>query len=267
MSARTISFGIQKGGCGKSTTTGVLAYLMSQDGYKVLSIDMDSQGNLTELLSNQPSNEFVERSVLEAMQYHNARKYIVSVGENLDLLPANNFLATFPRWIYTFNTYKERKMPYIGKSFNILDHLLDQVRDDYDFILIDTPPALSEQTTNALCASDDVVVMYECSKWSYSAIPNFLDSVEQAMVVGNRDTQIVGVLRTLTDARRSDAKVFNELIAEDYPDDVFNTVIKRLAAVGRISLYGFEGNTELQTALPQYESFYKELLDRVSNRK
>lgn len=60
--------GIQKGGCGKSTTTGILAYLLSQDGYKVLAVDMDSQGNLTELLSKRPANEFVEKSVLEAMQ-------------------------------------------------------------------------------------------------------------------------------------------------------------------------------------------------------
>ena len=54
--AITITMGIQKGGCGKSTTAGILSYLLSRDGYKVLAIDLDSQGNLTELLSNQPSN-------------------------------------------------------------------------------------------------------------------------------------------------------------------------------------------------------------------
>lgn len=60
--------GIQKGGCGKSITTGILAYLLKEDGYRVLAIDMDSQGNLTELLSERPSNEFAGKSVLEAMQ-------------------------------------------------------------------------------------------------------------------------------------------------------------------------------------------------------
>lgn len=99
--AITITMGIQKGGCGKSTTTGILSYLLNQNGYKVLAIDMDSQGNLTELLSEKPSNEFIEKSVLEAMQQGDVKEYIVSIGENLDLLPANNFLATFPRWIYT----------------------------------------------------------------------------------------------------------------------------------------------------------------------
>src|SRR3954453_9310223 len=97
--------GIQKGGCGKSTTTGVLAYLLRENGYRVLVVDMDSQGNLTELLSEQPSNEFIGRSVLEAMQYNDVECYITPITENLDLLPATNFLATLPRWIYTGKTY------------------------------------------------------------------------------------------------------------------------------------------------------------------
>jgi chromosome partitioning protein len=72
--AITITMGIQKGGCGKSTTTGILSYLLNQDGYKVLAIDMDSQGNLTELLSEKPSNEFIGKSVLESMQQDDVKE-------------------------------------------------------------------------------------------------------------------------------------------------------------------------------------------------
>ena len=88
------------------TRQGYCKILLSEDGYRVLAIDMDSQGNLTELLSDQPSNEFVEKSVLEAIQQNNIKQYIVPISENLDLLPANNFLATLPRWIYTGKTYQ-----------------------------------------------------------------------------------------------------------------------------------------------------------------
>src|SRR5690606_28780554 len=95
--ANTITMGIQKGGCGKSTTTGILAHLLSRDGYKVLAVDMDSQGNLTELLAEKPSNDFLGKSVLEAMQHYDVKEYIYPINEKLDLLPANNFLATFPR--------------------------------------------------------------------------------------------------------------------------------------------------------------------------
>ena len=98
--------------CGKSTTTGILAHLMNNDGYRVLAIDMDSQGNLTELLSGESSNEFIGKSVLEAMQQNNVKEFLYSVNENLDLLPANNFLLTFARWIYTGKTYTGDIIPF-----------------------------------------------------------------------------------------------------------------------------------------------------------
>ncbi|WP_042351246.1 ParA family protein [Bacillus massiliigorillae] len=263
MPCKVITFGIQKGGCGKSTTTGITAHLLREDGYRVLAIDMDSQGNLTELLSEQPSNEFMGNSILEALQTNRIQDYIVPVAENLDLLPANNFLATFPRWIYTGKTYTGENLPFKGNPSLILDQILEPIRDQYDFIVIDTPPSLSEQTTNALCASDYVVVMFECSNWCYSAIPNFMDSVEGARSFGHRDTQVIGILRTLNDVRRSDAKAFNEMIQEDYPEDVFETIITRKAPTGRLSVYGFNENPEIKQALEQYTSFYKELIQRV----
>lgn len=264
--AITITMGIQKGGCGKSTTTGILTHLLSRNGYRVLAVDMDSQGNLTELLSEQPSNECMGKSVLEAMQEDNVEGYILNITDHLDLLPANNFLATFPRWLYTGKTYKGDTIPFSGNPSSVLDHALESVRDRYDFIVIDTPPSLSEQTTNALCASEYVVVLFECSNWCYSAIPNFMDSIHGANEFGKRNTQAIGLLRTMNDVRRSDAKAFNELIAEDYPDLVFDTVITRKAPVGRLSLYGFNQNAELRQALGQYEGFYKELISRVEGK-
>ncbi len=261
--AVTITMGIQKGGCGKSTTTGILSYLLKEDGYRVLTIDMDSQGNLTELLSEQPSNEFIGKSVLEALQQKDIKRYIVPISKNLDLLPANNFLATLPRWIYTGKTYSGETIHFSGNPSLILDSVLGQVRDKYDFIVIDTPPALSEQTTNALCASEYVVVLFESSNWCYSAIPNFMDSVISASEFGKRNTKVIGILRTLSDVRRSDSKAFNEMIEEDYPDEVFETIITRKAPTGRLSLYGFNENSELKQALEQYKNFYKELIKRV----
>ncbi|WP_071392727.1 ParA family protein [Bacillus tuaregi] len=261
--AITITMGIQKGGCGKSTTTGILSYLLQEDGYRVLAIDMDSQGNLTELLSRRASNEFVDKSILEALQQNNIKRYIVPISENLNLLPANNFLATFSRWLYTKQTYKGQIAQFNSNPSLILDTILDQIRDDYDFIVIDTPPALSEETMNSLCASEYVVVLFESSNWCYSAIHNFMDSVISANNFGRRNTKVIGILRTLNDMRRNDAKAFNEIIEEDYPEDVFKTIITRKAPIGRLSLYGFKDNPELKQALETYRSFYKELMERV----
>ncbi|WCK57774.1 ParA family protein (plasmid) [Aneurinibacillus sp. Ricciae_BoGa-3] len=266
---KVITLGLQKGGVSKSTTTGILAYLLANDGKRVLVVDMDSQGNVTELLTDVTANEFIGRSIYEAVIYKDAEKYIHKVSDNLDLIPANNFLALYSRWIYTSKMIvlgeevREEIMPYKGKAEEQLDILLDQVRDKYDYILIDTPPSLSEQTSSALVASDYIIVLYECSKFCYSAIPNFMESLEIAKEVSSHDVEVVGILRTLNDKRRSDSKVFNDAIAEDYPDLVFKTIITRKASTGRLPFYGLSDNPELNDALSQFKEFYQELVERI----
>lgn len=212
------------------------------------------------------SLSLIGKSVLEALQQADVKKHVQPISEKWNLLPANNFLATFACWIYTGKIYQGDHVPFNGNPSLILDELLNQVRDDYDFIIIDTPPSLSEQTTNALCASEYVVVMFECSNWCYSAVTNFMSSIESANSFGYRDTKMIGILRIMNNVRRSDAKAFNELIAEDYPYDVFETIITRKAPVGRLSLYGFTDNAELKAGLDQYTNFYKELIHRVQDQ-
>lgn len=260
---QVITFGIQKGGCGKSTTTGALAYIMAQEQNRVLAIDMDSQGNLTELLTRRPANDFIGRSVFEAIVEQDAKSYIVKADHNIDVLPANNYLALFSRWLYTQRMYDNTTIPFTGSPVEQLERLLAPIKQDYDYIVIDTPPALSEQTTNALYASDAVVIMFECSNWCLSALPNFLESLNFAGKRSPNHPKILGILRTLTDARRNDAKLFNELVAEDYPDLCFDTVIRRKAPIGRLSLLGFEENDELAQALEGYQFIYGEIIERL----
>ena len=262
---KVITLGLQKGGVSKTTTTGILTYLLAEDGYKVLAVDMDSQGNLTELLTDQSANEFFERSVFEAIAYKKPKEYIYKLNENIDILPANNFLASYARWLYTeyipHTTEGEVKAPYEGLEVNQLNLTLELIKDEYDYIVIDTPPALGEQTTNALVASDYVIVLFEASKFCYSAIPNFMETVLHVQQIN--DLEVLGMLRTLNDVRRKDALLFNELIKDDYPELVFETIITRRASVGRLPIRGFEDNPELEEALKQFRSFYKELLERL----
>lgn len=261
--AITITFSIQKGGVSKTTTTGITAHLMAKEGYRVLVCDFDSQGNVTNLLTGMEQDEYEDQTILNALVEKNPKKYIIKATENIDVLPADDFLAKFPRWLYTdYGVPKPGQKK--GKPLSLaLYELLKPLQNDYDFILIDTPPSLSEMTTNAVCSSDFVVVLAESSKWAYTAIPRFLATVFHARDTLNPDLKVAGILRTMNDSRRYDSKAFVKTIGNKYPDLVFDTVIKRKAATGRLAVEGFEDNKELNEALESYTDYYEELKKRI----
>ena len=265
--AKVITFGLQKGGVSKTTTTGIMAHLLSKEKKKVLAVDFDSQGNLTELLTNQPANNFLNNSIFEAIalrKHKDPGDFVFCVNEYLDVLPANNLLSSYPRWLYTSNIPSfEEKIHYDGTTVKQLDLTLNIIKKRYDYILIDTPPALSEQTTNALAASDYVVVLYECSKFCYSAIANFMETIEFTQKTVNNNLVNLGILRTLSDNRRKDVHFFNKVIEKDYPNLIFDTIINRKATTGRLPLQGFDENFELNEALSQYKIFFNEMINRV----
>ena len=261
MSAKIITFGISKGGSSKSTSSGITAYLLSREA-RVLAIDMDGQGNLTSFLTGEYDicNIFEERTVLEAIMNSDVRPYIIKLRENLDLLPSNDFLATLPRRMF------ER-----GLKLDALQKALEPVMEDYDWIIIDTPPSLSEQTVMPLSTYSKTgsyaVVMFDGSMFSYYAIPKFLEIIEGARERYNPTLETVGILFSLVDSRSKENEVMREAIDEDYPNLKFDTIIRRKAATRRLAISGFEGNPELKTALEFYIPFVQELKKRVQQRQ
>ncbi len=251
--AKVISISVQKGGSGKTTSAGVVSYLLSQQ-FKVLAVDLDSQGNLTELLTQRDIYDFHGETVLEAMQSRDAKRYIHQVTDSLHMLTADDLLATFSRWLY---------MEYKGNRSLVLRETLASVKDSYDYIIIDTPPALGDHTINALSASDSVVVMFETSKFCYSALGRFMETVHHVQNMVNPELRVAGILRAIIDKRRIDSKALSELVEEEYPELVFENVITRKAATGRLSIQGFNDNPELGDAVEQYRDVVKELLQRA----
>ena len=254
MTAQIISFGIQKGGSSKTTTSGVVSYLLSQD-HKVLTIDMDSQGNLTEFLTRRDVVDFSGYTILEAMQEQDAREYIYPITENLHLMAADDLLATFSRWLYSDYRHGDRSL--------VLAKTLATVKEDYDYIILDTPPALGDLTINSLAASDYVVAMFEASIFCYSALGRFLETCLHVREKVNPQLTVAGILRGLIDARRTDNKALISQVEEEYGEMCFDTVLRRNAAAGRLPITGFENNNELDQAVSQYQEFLKELLIRV----
>lgn len=259
MTAKIISFGIQKGGSSKTTTSGVVAYLLSQN-YRVLAVDMDSQGNLSELLTGRDVIEFRGKTILEAMQAQDATGYIYRVTDNLHLIAAEDLLATFSRWLYS-----DFRAKHVNDRSLILAKTLATVREDYDYIIIDTPPALGDQTINALAASDYVVAMFEASKFCYSALGRFLETCWHVRERVSPGMAVAGILRGLIDSRRTDNKALISVVGDNYGELCFESVLTRNAAAGRLGMTGFENNSELSQATAQYKVFLEELMERVKD--
>lgn len=259
--AVTISFGIQKGGSGKTTTSGIVAYLLSRD-YKVLACDMDGQGNLSQMLTGvDDPYEFGDNTIFEAIKAEDAEPFLYKVSDNLDVLVGDELINTLASYLY-------RELLPKGKNIQeALKSTLSTVADNYDYIIIDTPPALGEQTYNALTASDFVVVMFETSKFCHSALDSYFETIEHVKNNTNPNLEVAGILRTMIDNRRGDNKHYIELIQEEYPELCFKEVIQRTAVVGRAPVFGFTDNPELKQITNQYEGFVKELISIVNQRQ
>ncbi|MEV2909936.1 ParA family protein [Paenibacillus larvae] len=250
----TISFGIQKGGVGKTTTCAITAYLLAKES-RVLALDFDSQGNLTEFLTRRDIYDFQNHTSLEAVKEQNPKPYIQQVSENLDLLPAEDFLATFSRWLYR---------EYKGDQTQVLAKTIEVVKNDYDYILIDLPPNLGDQTINGLTASDYAIVILQSEPFCYSALERYLETIEIVQKTPNPNIQLGGILCALNDSRTSIDNVILTKVREEYEDFVFNSVIKRRSRIKEYVLEGIKDQTKMdQTILEPYINFVEELKQRV----
>ncbi|MBD7970388.1 ParA family protein [Paenibacillus gallinarum] len=250
----TISIGIQKGGVGKTTTSAITSYLLSKE-HKVLAVDFDSQGNLTQFLTQKNIYEFTGMTVLEAVKDMDARPYIHQITENLHLLPAEDLLATFSRYLY---------QSYRGEPSHLLRETLDGVKDEYDFIIIDLPPNLGEQTINALTASDYAVVILQSEPFCYDALDRYLETLSLIQRKTNPNLILAGILTSMLDSRTTLDAAILERARADYEDVVFDSIIKRRNRIKELSIYGIQDSTKAdKEALKSYSSFVKELLQRV----
>lgn len=265
---KIISLGIQKGGCGKTTCTAMLATLLSRRGFKVLAVDFDSQGNLTQFLSQRSPYDFAHRTTFQAVKEQNPRPYIVELSDNLHLLPTEDFLAKFASWI--FNDYvtqlKHEGNKDVYAASKVLKRTLDVVKDDYDFILIDLPPNLGEQTINGMAASDFALVILQAEPFCKSALERYLETLESSIKLLNEDTRLLGIATAMIDQRYTMSQHILNETKEDYGELVFDTIIKRRAKIVEYSFEGIQGDTtkEDREAQSMYHDLLNEMLDRMN---
>ena len=211
--AKVISFANQKGGVAKTTTTLNLAVAFAESGHRVLCIDLDPQGNLT--MSQGIDPDKVEKSLYDVLVHDMPISEII-VKREIDIAVASIDLAGAEIAMST----------KIGRERS-LEKALKEVRADYDFVCIDTPPSLGLLTINALTASDKVIVPVQCEYLSMRGLVQLQNTLKMIQENLNPNVTIEGILPTMLDSRTVHAKEAVEILEENFGELVFKSRIKK----------------------------------------
>ncbi|MCK4882326.1 MAG: ParA family protein [Candidatus Omnitrophica bacterium] len=217
----------QKGGTGKTTTTVNLSAALSEINKKVLIVDVDPQGNSTSGVGVN-KNE-LERSVYEVLLHKcSAQEAVVSnIYPNLDIIPCNIDL-----------TGAEIELVGVLARETRLKKSLDPIKDNYDYIFIDSPPSLGLLTLNSLVASDGIIVPIQCEFYALEGVSQLMNTLALIRDGLNPEIAIEGVLMTMADFRTNlTTEVINEIRAY-FKDKVYATVIPRNIRLSEAPSYG-----------------------------
>lgn len=247
---KVIAVANQKGGVGKTTTTVNLSTLLAKKGKKVLLIDTDPQGNATSGLG---ITKELELSVYDILIGDTTFEETVQDTEikNLQVCPSNISLAGAEVELVSMMSREQR-----------LKTKLDEVKDNYDYILIDCPPSLGLITLNAFTASDTVLIPVQCEYFALEGLGQLLNTVNLVKKHLNKNLEIEGALLTMYDARTNLSNQVVKEVKKYFEDKVYKTVIPRNVRLSEAPSYGMPITIydPRSKGAKAYEKFAKELL-------
>lgn len=213
--AKLIAIANQKGGVGKTTTAINLASSLAANRQSVLLIDLDPQGNAT-MGAGVDKNSLVHSTNDVLLRDCLAEQAIIATHFGFDLMPANGDL-----------TVAEVHLMECHQRESILLQTIQHIRMNYQFILIDCPPALNMLTINALVASDSVLIPMQCEYYALEGLAALIQTIDQVRDSVNQRLHIEGVLRTMYDSRNRLCAEVSKQLLEHFGSKVYRTVIPR----------------------------------------
>ena len=247
---KIVSIANQKGGVGKTTTSINLSNVLAKKGKKVLLIDADPQGNATSGVGVDKDQQFSVYDVLiEDIEIENTLQK--TKVKNLDLCPSNINLAGAEVQLVGMENREHR-----------LKQKLDNIKDEYDFIIIDCPPSLGLVTLNAFTASDSVLIPIQCEYYALEGLGQLLNTIELVKQHMNKGLQIEGALLTMYDVRTNLSNQVVREVKKYFGDKVYKNVIPRNVKLSEAPSYGlpitmYDAKSK---GAKSYDKFAKEFL-------
>jgi chromosome partitioning protein len=228
---RIIAIANQKGGVGKTTTSINLSASLAELGKKVLTIDMDPQGNTTSGLGIDKNQ--VENTVYELLleEVSTDECIYTSVTEGLDVIASNINLSG-----------AEVELISIENKEFLLKEKINLLRDNYDYIVIDCPPSLNLLTINAMTTSDTVLVPIQCEYYALEGLSQLIHTIELIKERLNPDLEIEGVVFTMFDGRTNLSLQVVENVKENLNRNIYKTIIPRNVRLAEAPSYGMPIN-------------------------
>ncbi|MEE1031595.1 MAG: AAA family ATPase [Ruminococcus sp.] len=250
---RIIAIANQKGGVGKSTTAINLSSCLGEMGQKVLTIDMDPQGNTTSGMGVEKEEQ--ENTVYELLlgECEIEETILELEFDNISLIPSNVNLAGAEIELIGIE----------GKEY-ILRNQIDKVKEQYDYIIIDCPPSLNMLTINAMTTADTVLVPIQCEYYALEGLSQLMHTIELVQERLNPDLEIEGVVFTMYDARTNLSLQVVENVKNNLNQNIYKTIIPRNVRLAEAPSHGLPINyyDTKSTGAESYRLLAEEVIHR-----